>query len=312
MVAPRASSRRRFLRRSIAGLACAGVAPLMRLGHAAGAITVTTLADDLWLLTGGGGNVLVRSTGEGQVVVDSGARQFSTDLMATLGELPGERIAGLFNTHWHPDQVGGNEAIGQSGATIFAHDKTRQRLAAGYYLRDEDRYRPPVPAAGIPTETVFDRGQAQFGSTEVDYGYLIEAHTDGDAFVRFSDINVTAVGDVLAPDRDPVFDWFGGGWLGGRLDSIRLLLESSDAETRFVPAYGPVVGRAEVEAEQALYLELFDLFVEHIRLGQSARDMIDLGLHQGLNREFTDPFRLFYDLHKGFWAHENKLMHDIV
>ncbi|HMB72500.1 MAG TPA: MBL fold metallo-hydrolase [Gammaproteobacteria bacterium] len=300
------------MRRSVAGLACAGFAPLIRIGHAAGEINVTTLADDLWLLTGGGGNVLARSTADGQVIVDSGAAEFSTDLIATLGELPGERIAGLFNTHWHPEQVGANDAIGQTGAAIFAHDKTRQRLAAGYYLRDEDRYEPPVPAAGIPTETIFDQGQVRFGATDVDYGYLIEAHTDGDAYIRFPDIDVIAVGDVLAPDRDPVFDWFGGGWLGGRLDSIKLLLESSDARTRFVPAYGPVVGRAEVVAEQALYLELFDLFVEHIRLGQSARDMIDLGLHEGLSREFSDPFRLFYDLHKGFWAHENKLMHDIV
>src|SRR5690606_21846786 len=114
------------------------------------------------------------------------------------------------------------------------------------------------------------------------------------------------------PQIDPVFDWFGGGWLGGRVDALAKLLEMSDAGTRFVPSYGPVVGRAEVQAEHALMLELFELMVEHVRLGESAEDMLAAGVLAGLGRTFADPAKLLYDLHKGFWAHHNKLMHDIV
>ena len=49
-------------------------------------------------------------------------------------------------------------------------------------------------------------------------------------------MNVVAVGDVVSPQRDPEFDWFGGGWLGGRLDALRLLA-LGDQDTRFVPSW---------------------------------------------------------------------------
>ena len=35
---------------------------------------------------------------------------------------------------------------------------------------------------------------------------------------------VLAVGDVASPLRDPVHDWFAGGWLGGRVDAMDDLL----------------------------------------------------------------------------------------
>ena len=264
------------------------------------------------LLGGAGGNILVLATSEGQVVVDSGAAAHADDVVATLGELPGERVAALFNTHWHADQVGSNAALGASGATIFAHAKTRQRLSTGYYLPTEERYAPPLPESGRPTETFHTNGRTSVGRQPIEYGYLIAAHTDGDIYVFFPDLNVMALGDVVAPDRDPVLDWFGGGWLGGRVDSLALVLELTDSDTRFVPSYGPVMSRADVQSEHDMMLEFFERMVEHVRLGETAEDMLELGVLDGLGREFEDPYKLLYDTHKGFWAHHNKLMPDIV
>src|SRR5690606_32206490 len=124
--------------------------------------------------------------------------------------------------------------------------------------------------------------------------------------------NVITAGDVISPRIDPVFDWFGGGWLGGRVDALARLLELGDAETRYVPSYGPVAGRAAVQAEHDVMLGLFELMVEHVRLGESAADMHEAGLLDRLGRTFDDPYQLLYDVHKGFWAHHNKLTHDIV
>jgi glyoxylase-like metal-dependent hydrolase (beta-lactamase superfamily II) len=264
------------------------------------------------MLSGGGGNQLVFSTGDGQVVVDSGAAASSDAVLATLAELPGERVTALFNTHWHPEQVGANEVLGTGGTTIFAHEKTRLRLTTGYYRPDRDTYVAPLPASALPTETIHDSGTVRIGGQPIDYGYLIEAHTDGDIYVSFPDSNVIAVGDVASPERDPVFDWYGGGWLGGRLDSLALLLEISHPQTRFVPSYGPVMSRNELQAEYEMLVALFDRIVERIRLGETARDMLNAGVLDGLGREFSEPYPLLYDLQKGFWAHHNKLMHDIV
>jgi hypothetical protein len=90
------------------------------------------------------------------------------------------------------------------------------------------------------------------------------------------------------------------------------LLEIGDGNTRYLPAFGPVVGRAEVQAEHDMLLALFDRFVQHIRLGKTARDLFEEGIHEGLGREFTDPARLIRDCYEGFWAHHNTLVNDIV
>ena len=264
------------------------------------------------MLSGAGGNITVLSTGAGQVVVDSGEAASSAQVLAALGDLPGGRVAKLFNTHWHLDQVGSNQALGEAGATIVAHAKTRQRLSAGYYVPLEERFEKPLPKAALPTDTFYTGGATKVGDAEIEYGYLIEAHTDGDIYVAFPELNVIVVGDILAPARDPVFDWFGGGWLGGRIDALAALLERSDKDTRFIPSYGPVVGRDEVQKEHDLFVKLFEQMVEHVRLGETSRQIVDAGALADLGRTFEDPYKLIYDVHKGFWAHHNKLMPDIV
>jgi glyoxylase-like metal-dependent hydrolase (beta-lactamase superfamily II) len=294
------------------GLAAAALAPWPNTSYAAGGLVLTPVAPGLTLLGGAGGNVLVLATGDGQVLVDSGAAASSEALLATLTELPGGPVAALFNTHWHLDQVGANAALGEAGATIFAHEKTRLRLSTGYYLTVEERYEPPLPTAARPTETFHTSDATAIGGQRIEYGYLIEAHTDGDIYVAFPELNVIAVGDAASPARDPELDWFGGGWLGGRLDSLALLLEMSDAQTRFVPGYGPVMSRADLQAEHDMTHVLFERMVEHVRLGESAEDILAAGVLNDLGRKFDDPYKFLYDTHKGFWAHHNKLMPDIV
>jgi cyclase len=304
--ADRPASRREVLRGIASGVAAAALpASWTRVATGAGALVSTTVTDRVTLVSGAGGNIIVVSTGDGQVLVDSGAAEHGEAVLATLGQLPGDGVAAVFNTHWHLDQVGSNEALGESGATIYAHEKTRLRLSTGYYLPGEERYQKPLPIAGLPTQTCYTSGSARIGAQSIEYGYLIEAHTDGDIYVAFPELNLIAAGD-------PVLDWFGGGWLGGRVDSLALLLELGDDETRFVPSYGPVVGRAEVQAEHDMLLEFFERMVEHVRLGEAAEDMLAAGVLDGLGRTFSDPYRLLYDTHKGFWAHHNKLMPDIV
>ena len=294
------------------GLAVATLGGAARFARAADALTAANVAPGLTLIGGAGANVLVLATDAGKVVVDGGAAAQAKILLQKLDELPGGRVAALFNTHWHLDQVGANEPLGAAGATIYAHAKTRQRLTAGYYLPTEDRYQPPLASAGRPTQAFHTEGKATVGKSKVEYGYLLEAHTDGDIYVFFPDVNVVAAGGVVSPQHDPEFDWFGGGWLGGRLDSLNRLLALGDKDTRFVPSVGPVVGRAQVQAELDMHSKLFERMVEHVRLGETAADMLKAGVLDGLGRSFEDPAKLLYDVHKGFWAHHNTLTHDIV
>ncbi len=220
---------RRTILKSALGAAALAALP-RALAAASAKIDVARVTDSIALVTGAGGNVLSLSTPEGLVVIDSGTAAAAADLKAALGALPnGGKVRTLFNTHWHHEQTGGNEALGH-GATIVAHEKTRLRLAVGYYVPAEDRYEKPVPAAAQPTESFYTTGETKIANQRIEYGYLLEAHTDGDCYVYFRDANVIAVGDAVSPARDPELDWFGGGWLGGRVDALDLLLKLGNAQ----------------------------------------------------------------------------------
>ncbi len=112
------------------------------------------------------------------------------------------------------------------------------------------------------------------GGERIDYGYLIEAHTSGDIYVFFRDSNVLAVGDVASPSRDPELDYFTGAWLGGRVDAMARLLALGDDKTRIVPGYGPVMSRADLQAERDMMRTLYERAVDRVREGDSADDML--------------------------------------
>jgi cyclase len=306
-------NRRAILKGAIGGVLGLALPPFAREAFSQANPAIVPVKDGFAMLTGAGGNVLVRPGSTGQVLVDSGAAGFTDALLARLRDLPGAgRVTTVFNTHWHRDQVGGNLALKRSGATIIAHEKTRAHLATDYYLWDEERYEKALPKEAHPTVTFFTGEQTLAGDKGIEYGHLLEAHTDGDIYVFFRDANVLAAGDAISPLRDPGLDWFGGGWLGGRADAQEKLLNLCNAETRIVPSYGPVVGRAELQAEFDMTRMLFDRMLEFLKKGMSAQDMLDEGLMKGLNRTFRDPFRFAYDAHKGYWAHHNSLGGEVL
>jgi glyoxylase-like metal-dependent hydrolase (beta-lactamase superfamily II) len=306
-------NRRAVLKGALGGVLGLTLSPFARDAFAQASPSVVPVREGFVMLTGAGGNILVRTASTGQVLVDSGAAEFTDAVQLRLHGLPGAgRVTTLFNTHWHREQVGGNLALGRSGAAIIAHEKTREHLATDYYLYDEDRYQKALPAEARPTVTFFTGDQTLASDKRIEYGHLLEAHTDGDIYVFFRDANVLAAGDAISPLKDPELDWFGGGWLGGRVDAQEKLLKLCDAETRIVPGYGPVVGRAELQAEFDMTRMLFDRMLELLKQGMSAQDMLDAGLMKGLSRTFRDPFRFAYDAHKGYWAHHNSLGGEVL
>ena len=281
------------------------------------------LNDRLSLITSGGTNVLALSTAEGLVVVDSGAPELRDQLMRSLRQLSGGRVATLFNTHWHTENTGANETLRQGGAAIVAHENTRLWMATPTWMPTEDRYRQPRPKDAHPTKTFYTDGSMQVGigdqgsgikvaSERIDYGYLIEAHTSGDIYVLFRDSNVLAVGDVASPVRDPELDYHTGAWIGGRVDAMDRLLTLSDEKTRIVPGFGSVMRRSELKVERDVMKTIYDRTVDRVRQGDYVDDMLKSGVMNGLARTWKDPRRFLYAVHKGLWAHHNKLDHNVV
>jgi cyclase len=302
--------RRQLLTGVVSGLLGSLVLPRRTTAQQAGLVP---LNDRLSLLTSGGTNVLVLTSADGLVLVDSGAPELADPLMASLRQLPPSgRVRTLFNTHWHLGNTGANDVLRQDGATLIAHENARLWMAIPTWIPAEDRYRAPRPKTAHPTQTFRVDGSMSAAGERIDYGYLIEAHTSGDIYVFFRDSNVLAVGDVASPERDPELDYFTGAWLGGRLDAMDRLLALSDDKTRIVPGYGPVMSRAELRTERDMIQTIYDRAVDRIRQSDGAEDMLEAGVLNGLARTWKDPQRFLYDVQKGLWAHHNKLAPNVV
>jgi glyoxylase-like metal-dependent hydrolase (beta-lactamase superfamily II) len=272
-----------------------------------------TLTDRLSLVTSGGTNVLAFASSNGLVVVDSGAPDRSDALMASLRALsPGQGASTLFNTHWHAENTGANQIFRQNGAAIVAHENTRLWMATPTWMPDEDRYRPPRTKDAQPDKTFYADGAITAGNERIEYGYLIEAHTSGDIYVFFRNSNVLAVGDVASPARDPELDYLTGAWIGGRVDAMDRLLKLADANTRIVPGFGPVMTRAELQVDRDVMKTIYDRTVDRVREGDYVEDMLKAGVMNGLARTWKDPKKFLHDLHKGLWAHHNKLDANVV
>ena len=273
---------------------------------------ITQLAPKLSLVTAGLTNVLALASADGLVLVDSGAFGKTVLLMGALVPMGRLSTATAFNTHFHVDNTSGNDALRQYGATIVAHENTRLWMATPTWLPAEDRYRPPRSKNAQPTKTFYTEGSMQASGERIDYGYLIEAHTSGDIYVFFRDSNVLAVGDVASPERDPELDYLTGAWIGGRADALSRLVALANADTKIVPGLGPVMTRAQLQAERDMMKTIYDRTVDRVREGDSAGDMLEAGVLKGLPRALADPHKFLYDLQKGLWAHHNKLSPNVV
>ncbi len=157
-------------------------------------------------------------TGDGVLLVDSGSAEHAP--RGAEERSAARSVRTLFNTHYHADQTGGNALFAAAGAEIHAHTD-HEAVAGGRLLRAGRR---PLGEGACRRKRCrrslsATRARSRPAPRRVEFGYLLEAHTRGDAYVYFRDSNVLAVGDVVSPLRDPVLDWFAGGWLGGRVDA---------------------------------------------------------------------------------------------
>src|SRR5690606_13418586 len=135
----RNAGRRRFLRaglESLASLPLLGLAA--RFAHAQAATsTARRLTERITLVSGVPGNVLALAADGGFLLVDTGSAEYTQALVEALGDAA---VHTVINTHYHADQTGGNMHFGEAGATIHAHEITRQWLSSDYYVPAEDRW----------------------------------------------------------------------------------------------------------------------------------------------------------------------------
>ena len=286
-----------------AGVSLARVRPATTFAQAA-RIETTRLTGNLALFTGAGANVVTMTGSEGVVMVDGGLAARSAALLrAVAGHSAGAPVHTLFNTHWHPEQTGSNLALGNLGRTIIAHENTRLWLTTDITRPWDNRWFEPPPPAARPNQTFYTTGTMGDGAEPIDYGHMLGAHTDGDIYVFFPESNVLAIGDVISGDGWPFIDWWTGGWINGIVSGLETLIDIADAETRIVPAQGPILTRADLEFQH----EMFSTISQRLRAimygGKSPDDAIAEQPTLEYNERMGDPDDFIRMAFQSMWGH---------
>jgi glyoxylase-like metal-dependent hydrolase (beta-lactamase superfamily II) len=304
--ATRPASRRRFLQLTLGAAAASTSLFGGTAAQTASRLRTAALRDGLTLVTGGGGNVVALKTGSGSAVVDSGSPEHANEIAALLRSQLGElRLEALFNTHWHPDHTGGNDLLAPTAGKIVAHENTRLWMSTEYYVDWEDKTYEPRAAAALPNTTFYASDPQPIaldvGDERIEYGYLREAHTDGDIYVYFRERNVLVTGGAVTAGAFPVLDHATGGWIGGIVDANRKLLEITNANTLIVPSEGPAQPRAHLEAQLEMLVAVRQRVENLMRKGRSIAEMLDADVTAGYDNWGSNRERFIANMYHGLW-----------
>ena len=263
-------------RRQILKLAAAGAAGLVVGTRYAFAddTRIQKLADDLFIITiPGEANVIAQTGKDGVLLVDGASAAGADALMTAVAGLPGGGpVTTLFNTHWHPEQTGSNELVGKAGKTIIAQENTRLWLTTDVTWPWSGKTFKRLPKIAQPNKSFYTTAQLDSG---VRYGYIPDcAHTDGDLYVQFPKQNVLAVGDAMCGEGWPVVDYATGGWIGGQVGALQRLQTLADADTRIVPARGPVLSLADLKSQLQMYATLYQRLTTALNRGKSPGEAV--------------------------------------
>jgi len=236
-----------------------------RGGPKAGATVekIRLLKPNLYMITGGGANTLIRVTPEGLILVDTknpGDDNYNRVMeeIKSVSPLP---VKYVLNTHHHPDHVGTNQKFIDAGATVIALDALKTDMASDARTKD-------IP--GRPTQTFAKDYVLKFGGAEVDAHFYGRGHTGDDTMVYFPDLKVVMVSDQMS-DTTPIVDFANGGSAVEFTRSLDGVLKL-DFEMA-IPGRGEPKTRADVQAFRDKFASLITRASDAIKAG-ATRDTL--------------------------------------
>jgi cyclase len=194
-----------------------------------------------------GGNIGVSYGPDGTVLIDDQFNPLTDKINQAVAKLGASPVRFLVNTHWHFDHAGGNENMGKVGATIFAHDNVRVRLAAGGTTLGN--VSPPAPAVALPVVTYAHGLTLHLNGDDIDAVFTGGGHTDGDTVVIWRKANVVHMGDLMMNGLGfPFVDLDSGGNALHLVATLDQVLARTNASTKVIPGHGPVTDQAGLRA----------------------------------------------------------------
>jgi len=230
----------------------------MRAQMSAIPLVTTKLRDNIYLLSGPGGNMVVLSGSDGKVLVDSSFAPVAPKIKQAMDGFGGAPLKVLINTHWHFDHTDGNEAMHQAGAVIIAHENTRKRLSTPQDIALFGLHFDPSPAAAWPQQTFTEGTKLYLNGEQLTLAYFPPAHTDSDIYVRYENGNVLHMGDVWFNGTYPLIDFSTGGNIAGMIAGTARGVALADVDTKIIPGHGPVGDKAALAAHHEMLVTVHD------------------------------------------------------
>jgi cyclase len=204
------------------------------------------------------GDVAVRVTPAGLIVVDDKFASQAADVLARIKTISPQPIKYLLNSHHHGDHASGNAYMRESlGIDIIAHRNIREN-----FLR--------IKQAGEPNITFTEQAAVHLGGVEVQLYWFGRGHTNGDTIIYFPDLKTIHAGDLII-DAMPVIDYPGG---GSAIEFIRTIdnLLKLDFDT-MIPGHGRIMNKDDVRAYRTRFQAMNDRMRELIRKGVKKDDL---------------------------------------
>lgn len=234
--------------------------------------TITEHISVIWDLKNG--NTLVFAGKDGVLVVDTKSVELAEALLGKISKISKQPIRFVVNTHWHFDHVAGNEAFGNTGATIIAHKNVRQRMSTTQNIEIFNMTYPPAPQMALPVLTFTEDLVVHMNGEDVKLFHIAPGHTDGDGILYFPKANVIHVGDLYFNGLYPYIGVPTGGSINGMISVGRRLLDMIDDNTTIIPGHGPLATKTEYAEFIGMLTDIRDTIKQQIADGKSKEAVI--------------------------------------
>jgi len=222
-----------------------------------GAIPIQSqkLAENLTLLSGPGGNVVVLTGPDGKFIVDNFVSPAWSKLKETLDGLGNAPLKYAIDTHWHFDHTDNNAALHAAGATVLAHENTKKRMAEAHDLPVLGLHFDASPASALPQQTFTSSHKLQANGETLSLQHFAPAHTDSDIYVHFEKANVIHMGDTFFNHAYPFIDAGTDGKVKGMIAAANKILAVANNDTKIVPGHGPLGTKADLTSSRDMLVK---------------------------------------------------------
>jgi glyoxylase-like metal-dependent hydrolase (beta-lactamase superfamily II) len=232
------------------------------------------LADNLTLLSGPGGNVVVLNGPDGKFLVDTFLSPAWPKLKETLDGISNAPLKLVIDTHWHFDHTDNNAPLHAAGATVLAHENTKKRMSEAHDLPVLGIHFDPSPADALPQQTFAVSHNLQANGETLALQHFAPAHTDTDIYIHFQKANVIHMGDTFFNGFYPYIDSGTGGEISGMIVAADKILPLANNYTKIVPGHGPLGDKAALTKSREMLITARDRLQKLKAAGKSAQEAV--------------------------------------